>query len=706
MAEIRIKVGAAVDASLRDAFRPLEDAARRSRKTINDEAEKSGKEQTAAAERWARQRARIVENSAILAGKIAAKQAAEEKRQQDNTIRALERAEREKTRAAERESSNRRRAAERQYAEEVRAAERAAAQEERIASRNAAAQQRAHDRAIRSVGRAALGGAATALGFGARVATSVARGAGLDFDVASHVARNTELEQRAVDLANSAYMPGTSGANGVRQNPADIIKEVRQTATATAFDPTKAMEGLQAFVGKTGDLETGRAVFKDLAVLSRATGTELQDMVSAAADVSTALGDTDNKGEKVAAVMRQIAGEGKLGAVEIKDLASQMAKIAANAPQFAGDVGENIALLGAFAQEARQRGGATSATMAATSVASMVNTLKTPARMNAFKAAGIDVIDQQTKLIRNPQEILIEALKKKGNDVAGFKTLFANVQGARAVEGFASIYRRTYSQTSGDDATKQAAAIAAVNDEFDRLKKASLSLSEQSDSFKNAMSTTQSQAQILNNKLGEMAETLSGVVLGALKEFGPDIKALGSVVADVAGGIRKIFGSAIGNTEVEQQKTQFSNETLAQNAESRARRQYEIATGRGGRTVGADFAQQGDEAEKNLAASLAEAERKQAEERKNLGIGGGKLLSPTVADFRKSAAGGDKDAQAFVKREDDVAAMRTALEDLRASNRAMSNAITAGTLKIVDASPPAPPPVDHAGRTPGVTPAH
>ena len=64
------------------------------------------------------------------------------------------------------------------------------------------------------------------------------------------------------------------------------MREARQVANETGFGANQLMEGLQKFVGKTGDLETGRQVMRDLAKLSKATGTNLEDMVDAAGDVS------------------------------------------------------------------------------------------------------------------------------------------------------------------------------------------------------------------------------------------------------------------------------------------------------------------------------------------------------------------------------------------------------------------------------------
>ena len=56
-----------------------------------------------------------------------------------------------------------------------------------------------------------------------------------------------------------------------------------------------------------------------LGKLAKASGSDLGDLADAAGDVSTALGDMapDKKAERIDSIMRTIAGQGKIGAVEI-----------------------------------------------------------------------------------------------------------------------------------------------------------------------------------------------------------------------------------------------------------------------------------------------------------------------------------------------------------------------------------------------------
>lgn len=550
MADIRIKVGASADSSLTNVFKPLTDASKRAKAVVAaDMAELQTKITTP-----------------IVQGTKAADGAFDKmaKDIEGTSTKMLKPAEKAIVEFAE-ETKIHFRQVEQEFREVAKESEKAADRIERAGRRANGAGGggggpkkpppgfwSAEGQAIPTggqygrglgMGLSVLHRAASMAASGAtRLGGDYLSGIGLNTDPASMFAANTKLETQATDLTNAGYMSGAAGPNGIRQDPREIIAQMRKVGNEAAFDPGKAMEGLSAFVGKTGDLQTGRDVMKDLATLSRATGTNLEDMVDAAADVSNNLGDIPNKGEAIKGVMVQIAGEGKLGAVEIKDLATQMAKVASAAGQIEGDAGKNIALLGAFAQEARQRGGAASATQAATSVQGLINTFKTPKRSEAFEAATGKSVFNKQGMIRNPEELVIEALKSSGMDPNAFKKIFANVQGARAVEGFATIFR----QAGGGDKGE-----AAVRAEFDRLANSALTDAEILDSFARSMRTTESQTQILNNNFQEAAQNLQDALIPAFNDLAPQLILFSKGLGDAIG----VFASMTGLTELGHQQT-------------------------------------------------------------------------------------------------------------------------------------------------------
>lgn len=441
-----------------------------------------------------------------------------------------------------------------------------------------------------------VGGRAIRAGIG--IGKDIAMGAGLDPSLAGAVGRSVSLQSRAVALSNSAYMPGQSGANGQRVDPSALMAQAKQIGNAAAFDPDKVLEGLQKFVGKTGDLETGRAALSDLAVLSKATSTELDDMVDAAGDVANALGDTDNKGAKVKAVMGAIAAQGKEGAVEIKDLARQMAKLGASAGTFEGDPTKVIAQMGALAQMSRAKGGSASATQAATSVTSFMNTFSKGARLDKMeKEFGLTVRGSSGK-VRDPKELIIEAIRAAADAKNGgmgqfdknMGKMFADVRARSVTRGFETIYKEAGGGEEG---------IKAVQRAFERLENATVANTEVQESFRRAMGTTESQMQLANNKMAELGQVL---LTGTMPAF----VALTPVIV----GITRKIADFMGVTEQTVQRDNDKARSLVMNDGAQltelARRAF---NGEKGVTVAGDVFDRTDESKKSLESTLAQRKK-------------------------------------------------------------------------------------------------
>lgn len=518
-------MGAALDANVAALFRPFTEAAKKARQQIDTELRKAGKdggaarvrsaEDTAAKERSIRDRALRADAQALAAN------LAMRKRYERETLAEAEKTANEEIRIVRRQAIQAQAERKKRLREEASDAERA----QREAQRNELSfGRRTSYRSMRYFERA--------LGAGARVASDIAGGAGIRTNIGEAVGSAVDLQRRSVELSNAAYMPGAAGAAGTRQNATELVSQAREVGSFAAMDPVKAMEGLQAFVAKTGDLETGRKILQDMAVLSRATGTSLEDMVDASGDVANALGDVDNKSEKINTVMRVIAGQGKLGAVEIKSFATQMAKVGSAATAFEGRPEDNIATLGAMVQMSRAKGGSASATQAATSVASFTNLLRTPARMKAFEGiTGKKFYNQQTGMLRNPEEIIVESLKATKGDPGKFKSIFANTGGARAVEGFAATYR----QAGGGEA-----GIAAVRAEFKKLREVAMGQGEIQESFAKSMQTADAKTQLFNNELSKVGEDIANKVLPQFQKLAPKI-------IDIVDALGKLAGWAAEN---------------------------------------------------------------------------------------------------------------------------------------------------------------
>lgn len=545
---IRIRVGAAVDRDIGKAFRPLIDAAKDARRQVEDEMDRLW---ASVGGKGAAKAAQGPYRSVVRQAEQAANQVVNAEKRKQRLIEQEERKALRRRESAERYVA---RVKIRHFAEQQREEERA----DRLAAKNAAAARKENVGRLRGV----AGGSVETLGKIGRgamgVAGSIARGAGVQTDLGSYIGQSVELETRAAELSAAAY--DEQRDKGKRLDPRELVAIARDVGREAAFDPARVLEGLQSFVGKTGDLATGRAALPALSKLARATGTSLEDMVGSAGEAAKALGEVgpgkafetaEQKGKALVDVLRLIAGQGKVGAVELKDLAQYGGRLAAASQAFGGDAAANLGDMGALAQLAVARGGAASAAEAATAVAGFANTLKTPARVKEFKAHGVDVMDKGGGF-RSVRDILKEssaAAVQRGGENAPleFKKMFANVKGAQAadpafqayVKAFQANIATTKNKTEADKAGK--AAIDALFDSFGKA----VSDVEEKESFDRSMKTGAAQVQLFNNKLSEIGGQIAERVLPQLQKLAPYVVSAAEAFAKMVSFAAENPGTAI-----------------------------------------------------------------------------------------------------------------------------------------------------------------
>lgn len=534
---LQITVGASLDRSTLAVFSQMADAAKRATAQVVSAETKASRDRerefqqvARMADRWQKEEVRGAERAAK--AKVAAEKAAYKEMEQVMAKAAKGRE------MAEKQTHD---AVIRQLKDEARERKRLGEEQSRFRDRQDAANNQRANAEQRFMGRAAGGFISNAAGIGSRalrfaagVGMDYARGIGVETSFGSIVKKNADLETQAAVLSNSAYQPGAKGAAGIRQDPNALMNESFDIGTKTGTGANDVMAGMVQFTKITGDLETGRALMERLAVLSKATGTNLDDMAAAAANASNQLGDMPNKAEVLDKLMRQIAGQGKLGAVEISDLAKQMAKVAAFAQQIEGDAGKNIQTLGIIAQESRLKGGSASASIAATSVQAMFPALAQGSTHRKWLDAGIaDPISKTTGMFRDPEELIVDALKKKGTDKTAFQELFGGSKSGKAVAGFQSIFLQARNNAEGTDAQRTEAGIKAVRDEFERLRGSMIRQQELQESFALAMGTSQSKAEQWNNQIQQATLEIQSQLLPALAGLAPKIVELAGAIAKV-----------------------------------------------------------------------------------------------------------------------------------------------------------------------------
>ena len=592
MAQLNIKVGASIDRNMAVAYRDFIAQAKRatsavdaemkkSARAIQVEQERSAKASAKAAERAERDKERAFARTAREAARWQKEMLRDADKAKKDELRAFEKAEKEKTKLANREAKQRlaeQRQSDRQAERISREYHDAVAKHRADVHKREEALEKRVNGAATSVGRGLLGIGKAGVSKAVGIAAGLARGHGVNFDVGSIVQKNASLETLATQISNSGYMAGDA-RNGRRVGIRELMNDALDAGKATGTDANEVLEGLGSFVGLTGDLQTGREALNELLVLAKATGSEFSDMASAAANVSNALPESATKGREVYAVMQAIAGQGKLGAVEIKDLASQMAKLAAGAGGFAGDRADTIRMLGVLAQEARSEGGAASASQAVNSVSSFVGTFDKAARNKAFDSFKVTTRDGAGKLLSS-DTIIKNALTAASSADHGGMAMFSRNMGkmfmdkeARKVtKGFETIY---------SDAGGGKKGLLAVDREFERIKAADLAKTEIQESFNRAMKTGQSQAEVFNQEMRKSTLAMQDALLPAIVALAPAATGLATKFSDIA---TKLFGDDPRKKQLEEASSktrgvldsaitqvggskQISAETLAQMAQ-------------------------------------------------------------------------------------------------------------------------------------------
>lgn len=302
-----------------------------------------------------------------------------------------------------------------QYFAEQQAAEEAAAKK-----RQAEAEKRAKT-LIQGVGR----GANAAGGILKGAVTGAMNAAG-GFSAQDAVQNEVRLQGQAAAL--SASSTGVFSAK-------DILSSSRAVATQYGFDTSDVMRSVDEVKKMTGNTQMGMDVAPFLAKLANATGSDIGELGGLAGNILAG-----NEKISQADMERQLsifARQGMVGGVEVADLAKYGGRLTAGAKLFGGDMQENETTLGAFAQIARQHGGASSAAEAALSAQRFGS--MTAQKASDLKGMGIDVMNGD--VLKDPEEIAMEMVSKTHGNVEKLGGLKLGERANKVLFGLGSIYR-------------------------------------------------------------------------------------------------------------------------------------------------------------------------------------------------------------------------------------------------------------------------
>jgi len=565
--ELKLRIGASIDANFNSVMSAVKESQKRAAREVAQEAKRAAKEASDAqkkaikeTEDAAKRAAKEVERTAKQSAKAEVEARRQAVRDQQNALKTLDQWQKRalKDRLGEEKRVNTEVA--RNVRERVRLEREAMREVERDLKQHM--RNRANEEAKgggsgsgggpigrrtfgdRLVTGLALRASSAALAAPTRFVGSMLRGMGVETGLESHIRGATEREKMAMNIANNAWMPQGGGPAGstTRRDPAAIQRMAMDTGIATGLDGKDVLGGIQKFVALTGDLKTMEESMGDLAKLSKANGAEFEDMAEAAGNISNAMGDIPNKGKAINDVLRVLAGQGQMTAIEIKDQAKNIGMLTAqsnffkidplSAKTLAGagvtdEAGQRIASVSALAQMARSKGGRVTAKTAMQSAMAFMRDLANPLEVKRMYGAGIDVYaDSSHTKVRDPLQMMLEVFRK-GQGKGGvnrdvINRLLPNQQSRAVVNAFSQTYNDAYEQAAKKGITQETErhkfAMMAVTEEYQKMLGMTQKNTQIETAFGEAMKTTDSKTKILNNQFGKVADILINTFAPALTD--------------------------------------------------------------------------------------------------------------------------------------------------------------------------------------------
>lgn len=217
------------------------------------------------------------------------------------------------------------------------------------------------------------------------------------------------------------------------KTPAEMAayrSEIRAASRDTGIASNAILDGARTYVELTGDMDGARRQSRLFAQVTQASGASMEDVAGTAAALQDSLKIDPSQME---AAFSALMTQGKAGAVELKDMAGEMASLAPTMTGFAGGTGlQGLRELGAALQVTRK--GFESASEAATGMVSLTTALKKHA--DKFKGAGVKLfnVDKNgVKTFRNFRDIVREiGASSLAKDPAKLAKAFGNVEALRA----------------------------------------------------------------------------------------------------------------------------------------------------------------------------------------------------------------------------------------------------------------------------------
>jgi len=349
-------------------------------------------------------------------------------------------------------------------------------------------------------------------------------------------------EKSAFGLANQMAKEG--------ETPEDIRKRagglVKQASGMRGFSTADALGSARAFGGISGNYQMGMDMGNDLSQIALATDVGLEDVSKLAGNAYMKLktpdmSEAEAKKQTLEAV-RMFAGQGNVGAVEIKDLAQYGGRLTAGANAFQGTRLQNMGRMGTLAQVAVGSGMATDAAEATTSAEHFAADLsKHQDEVSKLKIDGKNVsafTDKSKTKLRGIKELVGDVVEGTGGSIPAMNAIFGE-RSKKMTDAFRTKFVEAETANAalapGARMAKGKAGRAAIEAEFDKFDKAALSEKDQGLRAEAALTSTTAQ---LDQAMKDMNTALSRELLpmmpGLIRSFADLAKPLADIVGKAA----------------------------------------------------------------------------------------------------------------------------------------------------------------------------
>lgn len=214
---------------------------------------------------------------------------------------------------------------------------------------------------------------------------------------------------------------------------AELRDEIGRLSTTTGISRGELLAGASAYVALTGDADGAARSVQTFARVQNATGASMADIASSAAALKDNLRIDPSDFE---AAFSALHVQGKAGAVELRELATELAGVTPTFAQFAGGKGVGgLVQLGSALQVVRKGFGSSSE--AATGLQSLMVALTKNAKR--FEAKGVKVFTKDPKTGKKSLNNLLEIVEAIGKsslakDPTALTKAFGRDEARRAYE--------------------------------------------------------------------------------------------------------------------------------------------------------------------------------------------------------------------------------------------------------------------------------